>query len=188
MINFYLFQKEKYILISDYPLSTIRRRHGYSFEILTNVKDKANLEIIKQRIVKQYPKLEIKQKIRTPINYTPELRNKLRLNKLGKKRCEVFKNKLRALYRGRSIFQGQRHTADYKKFMSSIMKGNSHNTGMMWIHNPRTDEERKIRDRKDLPPGFLFGRSPAKMENTVYSLNCYHATRIPKGKRPNRDL
>ena len=187
MINFYLFQKEKYILISDYPLSTIRRRHGYSFEILTNVKDKNSLDTIKERIARQYPKLEIKYRIRTPVNFTPEIRNKIRLKKLGKKRCDVFKNKLRVLYRGRSIFQGQKHTLDYKKFMSNIMKGNSHNKGTFWVYNPYTDEEKKVRDRNKIPEGFRLGRNPYSVDNLSQPKNS-GSTSSPKEKLPKRDL
>ena len=188
MINIYLFQKEKYILVSDYPLSTIRRRYGHSFEILTNVRDKKNLDIISERIKRQYPKLEIRTKFRTQIIFTDEMRNKIRQKKLGKARCEVFKNKMRIRFKGVSIFQGHKHKDDFKKFMSEKMKNNQLNKGLFWVYNPVTNQEKRIKDRNKIPEGFRLGRNHDSIEEGLYRLITHSSTRIPKGKRSNKDL
>ena len=188
MINIYLFQKDKYILVSDYPLSTIRRRFGHSFEILTNVKDKNNLDVIVERIKKTYPKLELKTKFRTQIVFTDEMKNKIRQKKLGKARCEIFKNKMRMRFKGVSIFQGHKHKDDFKKFMSDKMKNNQLNKGLYWIHNPLTGQEKRIRDRSQMPLGFRLGRNMDSVEEGLYHLLTHSSTRIPKGKQPNKDL
>ncbi len=188
MINIYLFQREKFILVSDYPLSTIRRRYGYGFEILTNVKDKNNLDIITERIKRQYPKLELRSKFRTQINFTDEIRNKIRQKKLGKSRCEVFKQKMRIRFKGISFFAGQKHTDDYKKFMSDRMKNNQINKGLYWIYNPFTNQEKRIKDRTKIPQGFRLGRNHDSIEEGLYHLITHSSTKIPKGKRSNKVL
>lgn len=188
MINIYLFQKDKYVLISDYPLSTIRRRFGHSFEILTNVKDKNNLDVIVERIKKTYPKIEFKTKFRTHIVFTDEMRNKIRQKKLGKARCEVFKNKMRIRFKGVSIFQGHKHKDDFKKFMSDKMKNNQINKGLYWVYNPITNQEKRIKDRTKIPQGFRLGRNHDSIEEGLYHLITHSSTKIPKERRSSKDL
>ena len=188
MINFYLFQKEKKILISDYPLSTIRRRFGHRFEILTNVKDENNLEVIKERVKRQYPKLEFVTEIRTKVVFTDEIRNKIRQKKLGRSRCEVFKNKMRIRFKGVSFFKGFKHKEDFKEFMSKKMKNNQINKGLFWIHNPATGQEKRIKDRSQMPLGFRLGRNYESIEHGLYYLSVHSSTKSPKGKQSNRDL
>ena len=188
MVNYYLFQKQKFILVSDWPISRVKRKYGHSFEILTTIKDKTNIDTISQRIARQYPKFELKTSLKRCVIFTTQIREKIRQKKLGKARCEVFKKKMRARYRGISIFQGHRHTEAYKKFMSNKMKNNSHNKGLYWIYNPYTDEEKRIRDRTKIPEGFRFGRNPSSTEHAIYNCVTYIATKFPKDRRSRMDL
>ena len=65
---------------------------------------------------------------------------------------------------GKSNFEGKRHNNDTKAVMSEKAMGNQRVTGLYWCHNPLTGQERRVRDRNDLPVGFIIGRDYDSIE------------------------
>lgn len=163
MIHFIVIQKKNVLLITNHDLSKIREQYGSNFELVNSLRDVEHLDTIKQRVVRQYPRHEIVEQIkkkRAPINFTPEVREKLRQSKLGKKRDEETKKKISLKMKGTSNFQGKTHSDVSKRKTAMSMRGNKNINGKKWVYNPRTDKENRIENRNRIASGYRLGRDP----------------------------
>lgn len=170
MISFYAFNKEKFILITNFKKETVKKKFGHGFELLTSIKDLSALEIHKARIIKQYPSFLIKQQLLAPVNFTPEIREKLRNKKLGTKKPESVKKKISESRKGVGNFLGKKHTDEFKRKQSLMRKGEATVLGKRWIYNPKLDIE-SMTDDEVPPPGYYFGRSDDMREIINYNLS-----------------
>jgi len=161
MIHFIVLQKKNILLITNNPLARIRDKYGSNFEIVNSIKDESHLETIKQRVVRQYPRHEVVEKLRRPVNFTEEVREKIRQSKLGKKRDEATRAKISSKMKGTSNFEGKKHQESSRRKTSQTMQG-YHNLGdkKHFIYNPRTNEEKRIANRHQVPVGYRLGRDP----------------------------
>jgi len=185
MINFYAFKQIKLLLVSDLPLTKIKAKYGSNFEIITTIKDKTALEIVTQRTLRSLPNYIVEEKFAKIKIVTEESRRKMALAKLGKARDEETKRKISQTMKGKSNFQGKRHSEDSKKKQARAKINNQNTKNMYWAHNPRTDEEKRIKDRNKLPANFILGRDYYSTESGLYAFKI--STKSPKGKQPNKD-
>lgn len=164
MIHFIVLQEKNLLLVTNSKLENIRAKYGSKFEIVNSLKDDTYLEQIKERVVRQYPKLQLKVSIIKKINFTEEVREKQRQKKLGKPRPDWVKEKISAKMKGVSNFRGQKHRRESRIKTALSMMGKQNNKGMKVIYNPTTDKEHRVRDIINLPEGFRVGRNPEALE------------------------
>ena len=58
MYHFYCFNQEKIILVSDLPVDKIKKKYGIRYEILTSIKERDSIVIIKERLKRSYSQFE----------------------------------------------------------------------------------------------------------------------------------
>ena len=174
MIHIYLFNRQKLILLSDYPSFKIKNRYGHQYEILTSIKDPSVLSTILPRITRPYSDHSIIEwfiKERKP--FTEEHRRKISYKNSLRRRSLESRLRTSLAMRGRSNFQGKRHSDETKSVMSSKALGNQRVAGLYWCHNPVTGVERRVKDRNNLPPGFILGRDYDSTESMVMGMKEY---------------
>lgn len=177
MFNFYVSYKLKKIYCSDYPLDKARRHFHNDVELVNSIKDKEYLDVIKARVMRTFPGFELVEQMQKPkYVMTPEHKHALLMSKLGKKRSDEVKRKISEKNKGKSGFQGKKHRPDSKRLIGAAKLGNQVNKDLIWIHNPDTDQERKVKDRKDIPKGFSEGRDYYSTEPGLYVMNSKKTT------------
>lgn len=172
MYHFYNFSTNKKLIVSDLPLEKIKSKFGYKFERVTSVNDKDSVSLVLSRLIRNFSGYSIEehyQKINKPL--TDEQRQKISSSKLGKPRDEATRAKISAALKGRSNFQGKSHTEETRSKMATAKLGNTHTKGTVWAHNPRSDEEVRVRDLKEIPVGFSKGRDYYSTEHGLYYFN-----------------
>jgi hypothetical protein len=97
--------------------------------------------------------------------------------KMGKPRDEATRQKISAGLKGRSNFQGKKHTADTKDVMAEKKLGNQHTKDSYWAYDPKSDKETRVRDRNNLPSGYQLGRDYDSIEIGLYHIDEYRKSR-----------
>ena len=172
MYHFYNFSTFKKLIVSDLPLEKIKEKFGYKFERVTSVNDKNSVSFVMSRIIRNFPGYSIEehyQKVNKPL--TDEQRQKISTSKLGKPRPPEVRARISAALKGRSNFQGKTHTEETRSKMAAAKMGNTHTKGTVWAHNPRSDEEVRVRDLKEIPVGYSKGRDYYSTEHGLYYFN-----------------
>jgi len=100
-----------------------------------------------------------------------ETRRKMSEAKMGKPRDETTRQKISAGLKGKSNFQGKKHSADTKDVMAEKKLGNQHTKDSYWAYDPKTDKETRVRDRNNLPPGYQLGRDYDSIEVGLYHID-----------------
>jgi hypothetical protein len=166
MLHLYSYTKRRLLIISDHPISIIKNKYGHGYEILTSIKERESLPIILPRYLRSLSGYKIvetyKRKQRIPA--TEDTKKKISLVRTGKPRPVSSNLKTSKTMAGKSNFEGKRHNNDTKAVMSEKAMGNQRVTGLYWCHNPITGQERRVRDRNDLPNGFIIGRDYDSVE------------------------
>lgn len=159
--------------MSDYPMDRARKHFGMDIELVNSVKDKEYIDVIKNRVVRSHNGFEVVQELQKPkYVMTPEHKQALINSKLGKKRSEEVKRKISQTKKGAvSNFKGKSHRYDSKRLIGAHKRGHQYNKDLIWIHNPDTDEERKVKSRKEIPSGFSEGRDYYSVEDGLYVMN-----------------
>ena len=169
MLHFYSFSLDKKLLVSDLPLEKIKDKYGYKFERLTSVAEKSSVAFILERLLKNLPGYEVEERYQKPRQpLSEESKRKISISKLGKPRPPEVRARISASCKGRSNFQGKSHTSVTKERMAAAKLGNDHVKGTIWAHNPRSDEEVRVRDLKEIPNGFSRGRDYYSTEPGLY--------------------
>lgn len=174
MYYFYAFNKEKFILLTNLTKPTVKKKFGLQFELVQSVKDFNAVEILKARILKQYPTFQLKTQVLKFVTFTPEIREKLRQAKLGIKKPQEVKDKISRSRKGKGNFLGKKHKEESKKSMSLKRKGKRHRLGQTytWIYSPSLDKEHAY-SGKGIPLGFVKGRTPDMKEIIRYNFLKY---------------
>lgn len=169
MIHFYCFSSSKILLVSDLPSDKIKAKYGHRYEILTSVKDKESVDLIKVRILRSYPGYIIEEVYQKSKHvFTDEQKKKISESKIGKPRDALTRAKISAKLKGRSNFQGKTHNIETKEVMREKKLGNQHTKGYVWAHDPRSDTEVRVKTRADIPKGFSKGRDYYSTEPGLY--------------------
>jgi hypothetical protein len=177
MIHFYCYDVTKTILISDQPVDKVRIKYGYRYELLNSIRDKSAVDTVKTRLERSYSKYEFVewyQYVRKPIS--DEAKRKMSEAKIGKPRDEITRKKISAGLKGRSNFQGKRHTADTKDVMAVKKLGNQHTKDSYWAYDPRSEKETRVKNRNVLPTGYQLGRDYYSTEAGLY---CFREIKKP---------
>lgn len=172
MYHFYNFPINKKLIVSDLSLEKVKEKFGYKFERVTSVNDKDSVSFVLGRLIRNFPGYSVEehyQKVNKPL--TDEQRKKISESKLGKPRSPEVRARISAALKGRSNFQGKTHTEETRSKMAAAKMGNTHTKGTVWAHNPRSDEEVRVRNMKEIPVGFSKGRDYYSTEHGLYYFN-----------------
>ncbi len=153
------------LLISDQAKEKIKAKYGPIFEIVNSVKDKDSVEFVKPKITKQYPKCNVVEDFYYKKEFSEETKNKLAQAKLGKARPDWVRDKISLKMKGKSNFEGKKHRRDSRIKTALSMMDNNCIDGHKFIYNPTTNQEKRVKDTINLPPGFRLGRNPDSVEN-----------------------
>ena len=176
MIHFYCFHNDRKIIASDLPIEKIKVKFGYRYEILTSVKDKESVGAVTERLRRNYPTFIIEEHFKKVHRHTEDAKRRIALARTGKKWDEETKKKISNTMKGKSNFEGKRHTEETKKQMAVMKLGNKHVRDTFWVHDPKSDAERRVRDKSEIPEGFQEGRDYYSTEPGLY----YFVNRLRK--------
>lgn len=178
MYHFYCFNQEKIILVSDLPVDKIKKKYGIRYEILTSIKERDSIVIIKERLKRSYSQFEfIEAFTKAKHTLTDEQRQKISASKLGKPRDEATRAKISAGLKGRSNFQGKQHSPETRARMAEKKLGNDHAKDLHWAHDPRSDTEVRVKEIKDIPQGYSKGRDYYSTEPGLYHFKQFSINR-----------
>lgn len=77
---------------------------------------------------------------------------------------QEHKDKIAHSKRGKpSGRKGKKASDETKRRMSNGAKGNKAAAGLLWCHEPLSGKHKRIKDRRDLPEGWVLGRDPGYM-------------------------
>lgn len=183
MLHIYCFIQLKKIIVSDFPTDTVKRKYGYRYEIINSFKEKTSYETFKVKLLRQYPNFSIEEWYKPPKPVvTEESRRKMRDAKMGGKLSEETKRKISLTMKGKSNFEGKKHSRQSRLLIGNAQVGNTNVKDTYWAYNPDTDKEIRYRSRHFLPKGFISGRDYDSYE---HGLSYFNTTRSPKGKQSN---
>jgi len=172
MIHFYCFYSDKKIIASDLPVSKIKSKYGYRYEVLISIKDKDAFEIISTKLLRSNPGFTVDHDFqKEKVTFSEESRKKISDSKIGKPRDEATRQKISTALKGRSNFKGKTHSPETKLAMSEKKLGNSHTKEYYWVHDPRSDKEKRVKSRLDVPTGYSLGRDYYSTEAGLYFFN-----------------
>lgn len=172
MYNFYIESSSKKLIVSDLPQDSIKKRYRFKLELINTVRDKESIKLVLPRIQKSYPGYSLVEEFQKPrYVMTPEHKQALILSKLGKKRPEEVRKKISQTKKGKSNFEGKKHTYETKRLMAARKIGNQHNKNYVWAHNPDIDKEIMVKDMYSIPAGYSQGRDYYSTEPGLYVMN-----------------
>lgn len=172
MINFYVSYKQKKLYVSDYPMDKAKRHFGIEVELVNSIKDKEYLEIVKARVLRSFNGFVVEEQMQKPkYVMTPEHKQALINSKLGKKRPEDVRKKISQAKKGKSNFEGKKHSYESKRLISARMTGVKQHKDYIWAHDPGSDKEIMVKSVKDIPKGFSKGRDYYSTEPGLYVMN-----------------
>lgn len=172
MYYFYVFYSCKQIIVSDLDQTRVRKRYGNKIELINSVKDKESIEIIKPRILRNYIGFQFVEEFQKPkYVMSPEHKQALINSKLGKKRSEEVKKKISLAKKGKSNFEGKKHTYETKRLMSARKIGQAQHKEYIWAHDPVSDKEIMVKNRSEIPKGYSQGRDYYSTEAGLYEMN-----------------
>lgn len=181
MLHIYCYYNLKKIIISDYPTASVKKLHGYGCEILNSFKEKSSYDLYRDKLLRQHSNFTILEWFKPPKPVvTEESRKKMRDAKMGGKQSEETKRKISMTMKGKSNFQGKKHSRQSKLLIGNAQVGNQNVRGTYWAYNPDTSKEIRSRTRHFLPNGFILGKDYDSIEALIMH---GRATRSPKGKQ-----
>lgn len=171
MYCFFISYKQKKVFLTDLTQDRAKKKFGFDLELVNSVKDKDSLQTITPRVLRSYPGFELVEEYQKPkYVMTPEHKQALINSKLGKPRSEEVRQKISQTKKGKSNFEGKRHSYETRRVMAARKIGNQHNKNYVWAHNPTTDEEIMVKSRMDIPSGFSQGRDFLSVEPGLYEI------------------
>lgn len=170
MYNFYCFNKDKKIVISNFPSDKIKQKFGNHYEILTSVTELDSVALVLTRLLRSYSSFTVEEfYVKPKRSLTEEHKKKIGLSKIGKPRSLEARQKISHSLKGRSNFAGKKHHPETKQKMAESKIGNVHIRNRAWFHNPTTGEEIMRYSYKDVPSSFMKGRDFYKIEMLRYA-------------------
>jgi len=189
MVNFYLFNKTRTIIVSNHPVDKVRKRFGYSYEIINTVKDESSIEVIKMKTLRSYPNYNVVNYLKKGWTLSEETKKKMSLAKIGRKMDEHTKAKISNTMKGKSNFEGKKHRLESRQKTSSTKRGICTHMKHVWIYSPIYDKEKRIERRTDMPENYRLGRSQEIIEYWMYCMSegfkAKHSTSSPKETQSN---
>ena len=169
MIRFYCFYSISTIVISDHSIDKIKRRYPYSFEILTSIKDRNSIDIVRGKLTKTYRDFEWSTWLKHIVVHTAESNLSRSRTMTGRKRPDVVKERISRNMKGRiANFTGHRHNGITKMKMAEKKWGNTAVKGRIWVNDGKGNEKRVYPD--EVPVGWKIGRDYDIRELISYNL------------------
>ena len=165
MFNFYYYNKNNTIVVSNQPSEKVKLKYGHGYEIINSVKDSDSINVVKPRIIRSYPKCNFVDYFVKKWKLSTETKRKMSKAKKGKKLDQATKDKISATMKGKSNFEGKKHKESSKLKAAKKMKDNKYTVGTRWIYNPKLDIEKRIKPNQMVPENFIYGRSYSSIEN-----------------------
>lgn len=166
MIHFYYYQKDQRLVVSDIDPSKIKKKYGFNYEILNSIKDKEHVDLIIDRIMKGYKVSDKVVSFHKKKEFSEEYRRKLSEAKKGRKLDSAVKAKISSTMKGKSNFQGKKHSYESKRLIGAAQIGNSNVKDSNWVFDPRGTKELRIKD-SNVPSGFSKGRDYYSIEGLL---------------------
>jgi hypothetical protein len=189
MVNFYLFNKTRTIIVSNHPVDKVRKRFGYSYEIINTVKDESSIEVIKMKTLRSYPNYNVVNYLKKGWTLSEETKKKMSLAKIGRKMDEHTRAKISNTMKGKSNFEGKKHRLESRQKTASTKRGICTHMKHVWIYSPIYDKEKRIERRTDMPENYRLGRSQEIIEYWMYCMSegfkAKHSTSSPKETQSN---
>jgi hypothetical protein len=188
MIHFYCYTDKKLIVVTDLPVDKVKKKYGYRYEIINSIKDVTHLDVITARVLRSYPGYTIEQLERKkPTPMSDETKKKISDAHKGVPRSEETKQKISQSLKGRSNFVGKSHSEETKEVMAEKKLGNQHTKEYHWVYDPRGQREMRIKNRRDVPPGYSLGRDYYSTEAGLYHFKeIKKTTNLPRETQTNR--
>lgn len=166
MYRFFL--QNNSIIVAESTEKEFRQKYPGSYELVGSIAEYDNIEKVLSRLKKDYRVTNVINDFQTLRRFgwkyfTEELQSYLReafrKAKLGKPRPLSSNQKTSRTMKGKSNFQGKRHTPMTKIMIASSRYGRNPVKDMRWFHEPYSGKEIRCSEL-DVPPGFVLGRSP----------------------------
>ena len=160
-----VFLQSKKLIIVETTEKEFRQKYPGSYELIQSIAEYDNLEKIIPRLQKDYKAEEVVRDYaaieRWGIKYfTEEIKRKWRESLIGRDRPKESNAKVSAKMKGKSNFEGRRHSDMSKILIASKRYGKSTiKEGQRWCHHPITGKELRCNE-SEIPQGFVLGRSP----------------------------
>jgi hypothetical protein len=181
MLHIYCYYNIKRIIISDFPTASVKKRYGYGCEILNSFKEKSSYDLYRDKLSRQHSNYSIEEWFKPPKPVvTEEARKKMRDAKMGGRQSEETKRKISMTMKGKSNFQGKKHSRETKLLIGNAQVGNQNVRGTYWAYNPDTSKEIRSKTRHFLPKGYILGKDYDSIEALIMG---GLSTRFPKGRR-----
>lgn len=170
MFRVYLIDKK--LIVFDKTEKEFRQKYGNNFEQVTIIKDQDNIDQVTEKLSRQY-KAEVEKDCHIKKKFgwkywSDEVKERIRHNiSIAMSRHVRTKEHSEAISRyrkGKSIFEGQKHSNYSKKLIAFARKGKDPIQGRKWMHNPITGKEAR---GYELAEGMIWGRSPEASELTL---------------------
>ncbi len=164
MYKVYLFNNQ--LILFDKSDKEFREKYGRNFEQVTIIKDHKNIDIVLEKLKKQYKLEVVKDTTKRPwwgwYNLSDEEQKEIiKKRSLSLKeyvKTEEHRANLSLRARKYKHFKGKKHTEEFKARISQRKKGISSPTkGMKWMYNPDTCHEMLGHELKE---GYYWGRNP----------------------------
>lgn len=170
------------------PVEKVKKKYGYRYEVINSIKDIAYIDVITARVLRSYPGYTIEQLERKkPTPMSDETKRKISEAHKGVPRSEETKQKISQSLKGRSNFVGKSHSDETKEVMAEKKLGNQHTKEYHWVYDPRGQREKRVKNRRDVPPGFSLGRDYYSTEAGLYHFKeIKKTTNLPKETQTNR--
>lgn len=162
-----LFLIDKNIIVYDKTEKEFKESYGNRYEQIFVVKDGHNIELIIDKLQKQYKANDIIYDCHIKKKFgwkyfseekKAEIRHKLSLARAGKPLSDLQKQRISEAKKGKpSNHTGHKHNTQTKIMMSLSAMGNKGSSGLRWCHDPITGKEKM---KEELPEGYVWGRNP----------------------------
>lgn len=159
-----VFLQSRRLIVVETTEKEFRQKYPGPYELIQAVADYDNLEKVIIRLQKDYKAIEVLRDYATlkrwGVKYfTEAIRAKWLAAKTGKPRPEESNAKVSAKMRGKSNFEGRRHSKLSKIMIASKRYGKSTLQGQKWCHHPLSGKELRCFE-SEKPHDFVWGRSP----------------------------
>lgn len=160
-----VFLQSKRLIVVESTEKEFRQKYPGQYELIQSVAEYDNLEKVIARLTKDYKAEDVVRDYATLKRwgwkyFTEEIRRRCIEARIGKPRPAESNAKVSATMKGKSNFEGRRHSQLSKIMIASSRFGKSNiKPGQRWCHHPLTGKElRCYEDQR--PAGFKWGRSP----------------------------
>lgn len=164
MFRVFLFNNS--LIVFDKSEKDFRQKYGNNFEQVSIIKDQGNIELVTDKILRQYKANEVVLDCKLKKKCSWQVWDEAMRINVAKKISSSLKRYIKTKEHRENLsigckhfksFLGKKHTGDTKARIAFMRLGKDNIRGKKWMHNPYTGEEKRD---YTLQSGMLWGRSP----------------------------